>query len=185
MKKYHHKPTFGVRSGKRRRTPYVAAKKSQDPVREADAARSVPLTAARPSVCVIVNDQALGVDLVLAARASYRRMRSGGASRIGCMARYAAKERASVKVMLAPWDALAMAARMNMLVRAEVERARHVRTVKGLRRKLSQVSTRSVCMYGMSYPAAMAVLLHRRSFLDDENSLETAALPLWATWAKA
>ena len=52
------------------------------------------------------------------------------------MPRYAAKERASVKVMLAPWEALAMAVKMNMFVRAEVERARHVRTVKGLKRKL-------------------------------------------------
>jgi hypothetical protein len=87
--------------------------------------------------------------------------------------------------MLAPWDALAMAVRMNMFVRAEVERARHVRTVNGLKRKLPKVNTTSVDVLDVSYPAAMALLLHRRSFLEDANSLETAADPLWATCANA
>lgn len=98
------------------------------------------------------------------------------------MPRYAATERASVKVMLAPWEALAMAVKMNMFVRAEVERARQVRTVKGLKRKLLYMLVYSgYKLMGGAYPAAIAVRLHRRSFLDDENSLETAALPLWAT----
>jgi hypothetical protein len=98
------------------------------------------------------------------------------------MPRYAAKERASVKVMLAPWEALAMAVKMNMFVRAEVERARHVRTVKGLKRKLLCESVYGGYGFmGGAYPAAMAVRLHRSSFREDENSLETAALPLWAT----
>src|SRR5690242_550045 len=70
MKKYHHNPTLGVRSGKRRRTPYVAAKKSQDPVKRADAERSEPLTTAKAIMCTTVNDHALGVDLVFTARAS-------------------------------------------------------------------------------------------------------------------
>jgi len=83
-------------------------------------------------VCVMVNAQALGVAFVFAARASYRRTSSGGKRRAGCMPRYAANDRASTKVLLAPWDALAMAVRMKRFVRAEVERARHVRMVKGL-----------------------------------------------------
>jgi hypothetical protein len=45
-----------------------------------------------------------------------------------------------MKVKLAPWEALAMAVRMNRLVRAEVERAMHVATVKGLNRKLQDIS---------------------------------------------
>lgn len=61
---------------------------------------------------------------------------------MGCMARYEAKDRARMKVMLAPWDALAMAVKMKRLVRADVERAMHVATVKGLKRKLSRVSSR-------------------------------------------
>jgi len=65
---------------------------------------------------------------------------SGGKRRIGCMAKYDAKAVASMKVKLAPWDALAMAVRMKRLVRAEVERATQVRTVKGLKRKLEDVS---------------------------------------------
>jgi len=65
---------------------------------------------------------------------------SGGKRRIGCMAKYDAKAVASMKVKLAPWDALAMAVRMKRFVRAEVERATQVRTVKGLNRKLYYVS---------------------------------------------
>ena len=132
MKKYHHSPTFGVRSGSRRRTPYVAARKSHEPVKRADAASRALHTAAKPSVCMMVNDQAFGVVFVFVARASYRRTSRGGKRRIGCMPRYAANESASMKVLLAPWDALAMAVRMKRFVMAEVERARHVRTVKGL-----------------------------------------------------
>ena len=181
IKKYHHKPTLGVRSGSKRRTPYVAARKSHDPVKKADTASNVPVTAVKPSVCMIVNDQALGVVFVFAARASYKRTRSGGKRSSGCMPRYAANDRASVKVMLAPWEALAMAVRMNMFVRAEVERARHVKTVNGLKRNLQRISIKPLHLLGSSYPAAMALLLHRRSFLDEVNSRETAAEPLCAT----
>ena len=42
------------------------------------------------------------------------------------MARYDAKDRESMKVKLAPWQALAMAASVKRFVRAEVERAMHV-----------------------------------------------------------
>ena len=56
------------------------------------------------------------------------------------MAKYDAKAVASIKVKLAPWDALAMAVIMKRLVRAEVERATQVRTVNGLKRKLEDVS---------------------------------------------
>jgi hypothetical protein len=98
------------------------------------------------------------------------------------MPRYAANERASVKVMLAPWEALAMAVKMNRFVGAEVERARQVRTVKGLKRKLLwELVYSGYGFMGGAYPAAIAVRLHLSSFLDDENSLETAALPLCAT----
>lgn len=156
----------------------MALKKSHEPVRSADAASSVPHTVANPSACAIVKDQALGVVFVFAARASYSRTSSGGKRRIGCMPRYAAKDRARMKVLLAPWDALAMAVRMNRFVRAEVERARHVRTVKGLNKKLPCVSSWPVELHRKAYPAAMAVLLHFRSFLEDENSLDTEAVPL-------
>ena len=59
---------------------------------------------------------------------------------MGCMERYAAKDRARMKVMLAPWEALAMAVRMKRLLKAEVDRAIHVAIVKGLRRKLYMIS---------------------------------------------
>jgi hypothetical protein len=56
------------------------------------------------------------------------------------MERYAARARASTQVMLAPWEALAIAVRINRLVKAEVDRAMHVAIVKGLKRKLFVVS---------------------------------------------
>lgn len=49
-----------------------------------------------------------------------------------------------MKVLLAPWEALAMAVKMNRFEKAEVERARHVAMVKGLKRKLVRVSIRLV-----------------------------------------
>lgn len=60
------------------------------------------------------------------------------------MEKYEAKAVDRMKVKLAPWEALAMAVRMKRFVRAEVERAMHVRTVKGLKRKLRGVSICSV-----------------------------------------
>ena len=60
---------------------------------------------------------------------------------MGCIERYDAMAMAKTKVMLAPWDAFAMAARMKRFVNADVERAIHVATVKGLKRNLPGVST--------------------------------------------
>jgi len=59
---------------------------------------------------------------------------------MGCMDRYAAKARAITKVVLAPWAALAIAVNMKRFDRADVDRARHVATVKGLNRKLLGIS---------------------------------------------
>lgn len=52
------------------------------------------------------------------------------------MAKYEAKATARMKVKLAPREAFAMAVRINRLVRAEVDRAMQVATVKGLNKKL-------------------------------------------------
>ena len=136
IKKYHHRPTFGVRSGIRRRTPYVAPKKSHEPVKNAEPARRAPIAAAKPRVWATTNEAVFGVDLLFSAFASYSRTISGGKRRIGCIAEYEANAVARIKVKLAPCDALAMAVRMKRFVRADVERAIHVRTVKGLNRKL-------------------------------------------------
>ena len=88
---------------------------------------------------------------------------------------------AKTKVKLAPWEALAMAVRTKRFVRAEVERAMHVATVKGLNRKLSERQRMpSDTSYG-PYPAAMAILLHFNSFRGDANSRVTDAKPLSAT----
>jgi hypothetical protein len=83
-------------------------------------------------------------------------------------------------VKLTPWEALAMAVRMKRFVRAEVERAMHVATVKGLKRKLEGVSICSIERCSRSYPAAMAALLHLKSFRGEANSRVTDAKPLSA-----
>jgi hypothetical protein len=185
MKKYHQSPTFGVRSGRRSRTPYVAARKSHEPVMKADAASNAPIATARPKVWAAVKDQTSGLVFVFVARVSYRRTIRGGKRSIGCMERYAAKARAKVQVMLAPWEALAMAVRTNRLVKAEVDRAMHVAIVKGLKRKLSVVSTWSAWNSCYAYPAAMARLLHLESFRDDVNRRVTTFCPLSAICAIA
>jgi hypothetical protein len=83
-------------------------------------------------------------------------------------------------VKLTPWEALAMAVRMKRFVRAEVERAMHVATVKGLKRKLEGVSICSIERCSRSYPAAMAALLHLKSFRGEANSRVTDAKSLSA-----
>jgi hypothetical protein len=54
------------------------------------------------------------------------------------MERYDAMEMAKINVMLAPWHAFVMAAMMKRLLIADVDRAMHVATVNGLKRKLLQ-----------------------------------------------
>jgi hypothetical protein len=90
-----------------------------------------------------------------------------------------------MQVMLAPWEALAMAVRMKRLVKAEVERAMHVAIVKGLKRKLFGVSTLSTCRRCYAYPAATARLVHLESFRDDVNSRVATFCPLSAICAMA
>jgi hypothetical protein len=170
MKKYHQRPTLGVRSGSKRRTPYVAAKKSQEPVRKAEANSKAPTAAARPSVCAMIKEGRCGVEFFLRTLASYSRTIKGGKSRMGCMAKYEAKAVARMKVKLAPWAAFAMAVRMKRLVRAAVERARHVARVKGLKRKLGTMSAHGGWRGRQSgYPAATAALLHLRVLRGETN----------------
>jgi hypothetical protein len=169
MKKYHQRPTFGVKSEKRSRTPYVAPRKSHEPVMNADPESNAPTAAARLKVCVAVKDHTSDFDCVFAARASYRRTRSGGNRSMGCMDMYAARARDKTKVMLAPCAALAMAVRTKRFERADVERARQVAMVNGLNRK----------------PAAMARLLHLRCLLEDVKRRVATFCPLSAICARA
>ena len=55
MKKYHHSPTFGVRSGRRRGVPYVDHKNCVDPVIIIEAYSKAPIVAANPATCETVN----------------------------------------------------------------------------------------------------------------------------------
>jgi hypothetical protein len=70
MKKYHQRPTVGVRSERSNRTPYVAVRNSQEPVSRAEIHSRPPLAAASPTVCVAVNAKGLGADFDLETRAS-------------------------------------------------------------------------------------------------------------------
>jgi hypothetical protein len=69
---------------------------------KAEAASNAPIATARPTLWAIVKDPTLGFECLLIARASYSNTSRGGKSRIGCMDRYAAKAKASMKVVEAP-----------------------------------------------------------------------------------
>jgi hypothetical protein len=79
-----------------------------------------------------------------------------------------------------------MAVKMKRFVKAEVDLAMHVAMVNGLRRKLfvrGQYMVHSEqCA---AYPAAMARLLHLKSFRDDVNSRVATFCPLSAICAIA
>jgi hypothetical protein len=60
MKKYHQSPTFGVRSGRRRRTPYVAERKSHEPIKNAEPVSKAPIAPAKPIVWVTTKDATCG-----------------------------------------------------------------------------------------------------------------------------
>lgn len=68
MKKYHHNPTFGVRSGSKRWTPYVEARNSHElPVMRYDSPRRVATAAKKMVVCVVANlesEKVVGVRVV-------------------------------------------------------------------------------------------------------------------------
>lgn len=101
------------------------------------------------------------------------------------MAKYEAKAVARMNVKLAPCEALAMAVRMKRLVSAEVERAMHVATVKGLNRKLVMCQRMRHGSKRTAYPAAMAALLHRRSLRGEANRRVAEAKPVSAMRASA
>jgi hypothetical protein len=59
MKKYHHKPTLGVRSGNSRGVPYVELKNWVEPVKATERPRRPPSIAANPRICAMVNPTGL------------------------------------------------------------------------------------------------------------------------------
>ena len=185
MKKYHHSPTLGVRSGSSSRTPYVASRKSHEPKSNAEPPNRAPQATRRPKVCRAVKAKGDGGCFDLSRRASYSKSRSGGNRRIGCMERYEAADRASTQVTLAPWQALAMAVRMHRLVKVEVERAMHETSAKGLNRKLRRVSQVEIGVRQVAYPAAMAALLHRKPWREEVKRRPAEARPVSAIWHNA
>lgn len=70
VKKYHQRPTLGVRSGRSSRTPYVALKKSQEPEMIADTTSKVPHTRTNAIVCTAVKAKALGAAFSFSVRVS-------------------------------------------------------------------------------------------------------------------
>jgi hypothetical protein len=55
MKKYHHNPTFGVRSGSSSGVPYVLAMNCHDPVKVYERYNSPDIVTAKPARCVRMN----------------------------------------------------------------------------------------------------------------------------------
>jgi len=70
MKKYHQSPTFGVRSGNRRRTPYVADRKSHEPIKNAEPVSRMPIAPVMPRVWVMMKDATSGAALLFKVFAS-------------------------------------------------------------------------------------------------------------------
>lgn len=70
MKKYHHRPTLGVKSGSRSRTPYVAARNSQEPVRSAERYKRRARATANPKMWEREKVRGLGVPFDLVTRTS-------------------------------------------------------------------------------------------------------------------
>ena len=70
MKKYHQSPTLGVRSGKRRRTPYVADRKFHESINNAEPVSRAPIATAKPTVWVVMKDVTFGAVFVFSVFAS-------------------------------------------------------------------------------------------------------------------
>ena len=79
MKKYHHKPTFGVKSGSKSWTPYVEDRNSQDPpVNVLEMYSSHPTPAEKMGIHVAKKPEVDGGVFVFLARWSKQRMSTGG-----------------------------------------------------------------------------------------------------------
>lgn len=110
MKKYHHKPTFGVKSGSRRCTPYVDDRNSQDPpVVRYDMYSSTDIPPAKKAECKAANDAALGGETLSVNRRSKQSKINGGRRRTGYSERYEANARASIAFRDLPLTALTTA----------------------------------------------------------------------------
>lgn len=82
MKKYHQSPTFGVRSGNNRCTPYVDARNSHDPPVMRYDSPSSPATAPVNTPVIFVAYALSDEDPVVFAESNESRI-IGGRSRIG------------------------------------------------------------------------------------------------------
>ena len=110
MKKYHQSPTFGVKSGRSRWTPYVDARYSDEPpVRTFERYKNHAMLAEKTETYVAIEKDAVGGVLEsLAFRSSQRRIR-GGSKRAGYSERYEASPRVSIEVIGLPETAWVMA----------------------------------------------------------------------------
>jgi hypothetical protein len=70
MKKYHQSPTLGVRSGRRRRTPYVAERKSHESINNAEPVSRAPVAPAKPTVWAVMKAVTFGAAFVFSVFAS-------------------------------------------------------------------------------------------------------------------
>lgn len=134
MKKYHHRPTLGVRSGKSRWTPYVEEMNSQEPVRRNDSDMKHAMLPRKADVLERAKKRMLGTDFSLLYLASKLRRMSGGSRSAGYSDRYEARPSVSMAVRDRPWQAFAIAYRIAQLVKRLVGRPRQDAIVKGLNR---------------------------------------------------
>jgi hypothetical protein len=137
MKKYHHSPTFGVKSGRSNWTPYVDSTNSQDPVIIDEIWRSECMNPARPKRFRKTKPYTESFCRFDPFRSKHKSA-NGGKSNIGYIERYEAMDNANMDVKEDPVTAFEMACRIAQVVKTLVGRPIQVAIVKGLNRKLNQ-----------------------------------------------
>jgi len=137
MKKYHHSPTLGVRSGSRRWTPYAEDKNFQDPpARALDIYNSHPILAENIDIYLAEKAAGEGAPFADFARWSKHSRSNGGRRRAGYSARYEASPNANMELIGFPVTALAIAMSVAQFVKMLVGRPMQLAMVKGLKRYL-------------------------------------------------
>ena len=164
MKKYHHRPILGVKSGSSNCTPYVDARNSHEPpIRRLDMYSSQPTPAVKIPNFWPANFHNERGRLSSSITLSKDRSMSGGRRRAGYIEKYEAKPNASTELMGLLRIALAIAKRMAQLVKALVDRLTHVAMVMGLKRYLDPtladgnwpIKSRSRCTYSNAVPSCV------------------------------
>ena len=138
MKKYHHSPMFGVKSGMSNCTPYVEERNSQDPpARALEMYNSHANPAPKIAVCFAEYNQIDDGALPSCAFRSWQSSMRGTSRRAGYIEKYEARLNASMELIGLFETPFAIAKRMAQLVKTLVGRPIQVAMVRGLYKNLN------------------------------------------------